>query len=100
MKANIFSLALISLILTGAIGLSNTASAENLLKFETANGEVLQMFSQEAAEAEEPIPVYVSNQANMDTNIEGTPCLNLSLRDLILLIIEPEQEDPLPFELS
>jgi len=36
----------------------------------------------------------------MDTNIEGTPCLNLSLRDLILLIIEPEQEDPLPFELS
>ncbi len=100
MKANIFSIALITITLIGAIGLSNTASAENLLKFETANGEVLQMFSQEAAEAEEPIPDYVSNQGYNEANTEATPCLNLSLRDLILLIMEPEQEEPLPFELG
>lgn len=100
MKINIFSLALITLALAGTIGLSNTASAENLLKFETADGFVLQMYPQETAEAVEPLPVYVSNQVRTEANTAVMPCLSLSLRDLILLIREPEQEEPLPFELG
>ena len=100
MKANIFSLSLITLALAGTIGFNNTASAENLLKFETADGVVFQLYQHETEEIEDPLPPYVRSQIGTSETTEVMPCFNLSFKDFLLLISKPEQEDPLPFDLS
>ncbi|GEM_PF-2359429 len=100
MKTNIFSLTLITLALAGTIGLNNTASAENLLKFETADGVVFQLYQHGTEEIEEPLPSYVRSQIGAGETMEAMPCFNLSFKDFLLLISKPEQEDPLPFDLS
>lgn len=100
MKVNIFSLVFIALALAGTVGPNNAASAEELLKFETQDGIVFQMYTQETGEIEEPLPPYVRNQMTPDETVETTSCLNLSFQDLLMLIRKPEQEDPLPFDIG
>ncbi|MFP4064651.1 MAG: hypothetical protein ACLFN2_04155 [Bacteroidales bacterium] len=100
MKVHIFSLAFLTLALAGTLATDKAASAENLLKFETTDGVVLQMYQQGTDEMEEPLPPYVSNLITLNQTKETMPCLNLSFRELILLLSKPEQEDPLPFDLG
>lgn len=100
MKVHIFSLAFVTLALAGTLTTHNASSAENLLKFETADGVVLHMYQQETGEIEEPLPPYVRSQMTPNETMETMPCLNLSFKDFLMLIRKPEQEDPLPFDLG